>query len=379
MDQNIKSILEICDEFLKIPSTVGHEKPFLKHMDEIAQNNNYETIINDNFLVVKPKIKNNNILFSVHIDRQGLILNDENKVEYATNYLKKVQNLPFKRDEQEDDEKLLVKHLNDSIENNPAKLTDDFLIMNLKDLKSLKFYREDGFLFLERLALRYVRENITSYDKETGEKFNTYKTTRYDTIWDEHIVTYKTNKPLKDEDKIFMLDSQIEIFDNMFSAQIDNVISAAVIFYLIKNNQLNCEVIFTTKEEMGESYNSVIDYLKKEEQTKKLIVLDTSPYADFRDKDEGFLTLRYGDERGGFSTELVNNIKSLLEENKISFDFKPSFMGRTELGKVADFTKGKINGTTLQIPSMNYHTTYETATLKSLENYYKIIKILAQS
>ena len=51
-------------------------------------------------------------------------------------------------------------------------------------------------------------------------------------------------------------------------------------------------------------------------------------------------------------------------QNKIRS--KPYSLGRTELGRLVAETSGQINGTTLQIPSTNYHTPNETASLSSI-------------
>lgn len=376
MNKDTNRILEIADEFLTIPSTVGNEKPFLEHMNKLAKKKGYNTIIRNNYLTIKPKDKNCDKLFSIHIDRQGLITNDENKIEYGANLMKKKCNLSFRREEQEEYEKELKEKLNQYLKNFKVYLDDIFLRFK-SESDSINFFRQDGPNDAEKIALRYVKENVISYDEVSGKKLNRFKVMRYDLDWKNHSIYFTLdNTPSKNEKK-FMLESSISIFENKFSGQIDNVISAATIFYMIESATLEQEAIFTCGEEFGNSHHSIIDYYKEFDiKNKNLIILDTSPYADFIDKDEGFLVLRYGDERNGFDQELTNEIKKKLEIENIAFEFKPSFMGRTELGKVSKETKGLINGTTLQIPTTNYHTTYETATLASLRNYFKIIHML---
>jgi putative aminopeptidase FrvX len=41
-------------------------------------------------------------------------------------------------------------------------------------------------------------------------------------------------------------------------------------------------------------------------------------------------------------------------------------LGRTELGRLATASNGEINGTTLQIPTTNYHTPNETAAIDAI-------------
>lgn len=379
MEKNIKRIFEITNEFLKIPSTVGYEKPFLDHLEKKAKKLKYNIQREKEYLVIKPKNKNTipKLLFSTHIDRQGFITNKENKIEYASYYIKRTQKIPFKREELIVDETILKNEIEEKLK---AKVFIDNAFFRIKSntINNVKFFVLDGFESFEKLALRYIKEKITSYEPETKKKLNNFQLIRYDIDSQKHIATYDANKKPNKEDKVFMLNSKIETNENKFFAQIDNVISSAVLFYLLETTNFQNEIIFTTKEEIGQSYLCVTDYInnKKEKTHPKLIVLDTSPYENFNNKDTGFLTLRHGDERGGFDNNLVEEIKNILEKNKIPFDFKPSFLGRTELGQTSKKTNGKINGTTLQIPTTNYHTTYETTTIESLKNYLKSIEEL---
>ena len=52
---------------------------------------------------------------------------------------------------------------------------------------------------------------------------------------------------------------------------------------------------------------------------------------------------------------------------------KPYPLGRTELGRVAAATAGAINGTTLQIPTTEYHTATETASLSAISAVIRLL------
>lgn len=374
MDE-ISRIINIIDEFLEIPATIGYEIPFLDYLNKKISKLGYKTTLNPDYLHIKSKKSKAKYIFSVHIDRHGLIKNKENELEYAAFYWKKKKQLQFKREEVEQLEEEFIENLNLSQIEFKANLVGDLLRFTNHEGLDLKFTRQGTTDFFEKVALRHVKEDISSYNPITGKIINTLTTKRYNLDIKNKLITYDIDLKLKPEDMVFMLHSRIEQNQNLISAQLDNVISAAVLYYILETTQFNQEIIFTTKEEIGQSYLGVIEYLKNKKDLK-LIVLDTSPYSDFKGKKDGFLTLRYGDENGGFNSELVENIKKTLEKEEISYDFKPDYMGRTELGRISTETKGKINGTTLQIPTLNYHTTYETTTIESLENYLKIIKKL---
>jgi hypothetical protein len=52
---------------------------------------------------------------------------------------------------------------------------------------------------------------------------------------------------------------------------------------------------------------------------------------------------------------------------------KPYPLGRTELGRIISATDGQINGTTLQIPTTEYHTATETASLSAIAGVLKLL------
>lgn len=332
MNIDVNKILKICDDFLQVPSVIEFEKPFLDYLNLKAKNLGYQTILKNNFLVVKKKINSqieSKYLFSAHIDRHGLILNDDKQIENCSFYFKKKYNLKFTRD------------------------TPDFYLS---------------------AAQRYTNVNISSFNEILGKIFNKFKTLRYNLDWKNKLVTFNLNKNLTSDDKIFMFNSNIILKDNLFFGQIDNVISVAVMFYILENFDFTDEMIFTTREEIGKSWECVDEYVRDYDKFNlKLVVLDTSPYENFNGKDKGFLVLREGDENGDFDLNMVEDMKLFLNSNKIPFYFKSKTNGMTELGRVSSESKGKINGITLQLPSLNYHTTYETSTIESLENYTKVI------
>lgn len=84
---------------------------------------------------------------------------------------------------------------------------------------------------------------------------------------------------------------------------------------------------------------------------------------------------------------------NICKKHKISYEYKDAYLkernqeaikeglpknslGSTELGRIIFATKGAIQGTTLQIPTINYHTTNETARAKSITQAIKILRNL---
>lgn len=375
--KDTEEVLRICNEFLSIPSVIGHETPFLRYLEEKIRQLGYSTLLKEDHLIINPYTEKSGLLFSVHVDRHGFIRKQDNSIEYIAFDMKKKKGIKFKREEIEEDEKELVEELSKHLPHFQVTLLKEYLRFKSAE-HDLKFTRQGGESFFEKVGLRYTGENIVSYNEKTGNKINEFRITRHDISPEKKKVNFEVDKPLSNNDKIFMLKPFLKIDNDKFYGQIDNVISAAVIYYFLKNYEVSSEIIFTTKEETGESYEQVLDYFNKGKKDMRLAVLDTSPYGDLTEREKGFITLRKGDERHGYDSVLVEEIREKLANKKISFDFKPSFIGRTELGKVSEMTKGKVTGLTLQLPTTNYHSNYETATLKSLENYMEAIEILVK-
>lgn len=379
MANQIDEILGICKEFLKIPSPIGYENHFLDYLNSKIKKLGFDTILSDMYLVVKPRnmTQKPRYLFSVHVDRHSLIRNDDNKIEFLANYFKKKLGLSFKREEIEEDEHRLVYQLNGTQKNYDVSLTDKYIRFK-NDSCDLKFQRLGGESFFEKIGLRYMRDDVVSFNvSNLAKPMKEHKIVAYYSNYKKKEVLFDFENKITKDENIFCFSNEITRRNNLVSGQIDNVISAAVLYYLLENTNFNCGVIFTTKEEIGQSFDSICDYINEcGEEKVSMITLDTSPYLNFDDLEDGSLVLRYGDEREGFDKKMTEGIKKELENLNIPFSFKPSFEGRTELGAVYRKSKGKIQGTTLQIPTIYYHTSYETCTIESLKNYLRIIEKL---
>lgn len=368
---SITRIIKETENLLKIPSPIGFENHFLKSLELISKKEGYNTILKKNYLVVKPTKKTNKI-FSIHIDRHGLIVNDK-KVEYLANYWKNKLKIPYKIDKEIPMHNKIIKLLSQSLKNFKISEDSEKIYIEEKNGIALRYIKEGGKDFFEKIAMRHTGEELIGYDKNM-KKVSNYTSIRYDISVKDKLVTFDLNKKINSNVKHLTFNQKLKKDRNKIYGQIDNVISCAIIINLIKRKQLNQEVIFTTQEEIGKSWIPVVDYMKN--NSNKLIVLDTSPYENFESKIEGFLVLREGDENGKFEPVLCQEIQKFCKKNKIPTHLKSSLIGMTELGRVSFETQGRINGTTLQLPTINYHTSYETCMVKSLENYMKVISLL---
>jgi len=175
--------------------------------------------------------------------------------------------------------------------------------------------------------------------------------------------------------------------DNLISAQLDNVISVAIIIYMYQLGYKGT-AFFTASEEAGKSWRFLLEWFRRFNiTTKELLVLDTSPYKHLNDINSLDIVLRNRDENAVFKSPLKNQMKNIAIKENIKYHFKDAYLknkmmqenkksslGVTELGRLIHATKGEIQGATLQIPTIGYHTIEETTSIRSVESIITILK-----
>ncbi|MDD5331411.1 MAG: hypothetical protein PHE43_01130 [Candidatus Nanoarchaeia archaeon] len=344
----IQPIINKLEEYVQIPSVVRYEDSFRNHLSEDFANLGCDIKFDERFLIISKKNIRNPKVLTAHIDRHGIVINSNLDFEYAAFNANKF----YKKD-------------------NPS---------------SEKMFQEAGKRFLNCLVYSYwIRNRLEEgfvksfdYDLET-------KTLKFDV---DGIKKLESNLPVS-----YL--SNLKINGPFIDSQIDNAISIALIYQLVKDGY-DGNIIFSTEEEIGNSWKYVLKALEKLNlSTKEIINLDTTPYTE-RDKIEnGLVVLRNKDQHGVFNPNLVRFLKNKCDELLIPYEMKDEFiegqnkklvtegqkpkkLGTTELGRIVEETKGDINGATIQIPTFNYHTNNETASIKGLENFYRLVsKVLS--
>ena len=179
---------------------------------------------------------------------------------------------------------------------------------------------------------------------------------------------------------------RLQVVDGFASAQLDNVLSAAILIYLFRCG-FQGTALFTAQEEAGRSWRYAYSwFLSHHLTTQRLIVIDTSPYHNREAATAQQLVLRRKDASGAFAEGITKEIEQKCQELGITYSYKDAYieaqnlqrskplsLGRTELGRVAVASKGQVNGTTLQIPTTGYHTPNETASLASIDAAIRLL------
>lgn len=180
---------------------------------------------------------------------------------------------------------------------------------------------------------------------------------------------------------------RLRVENGLISCQLDNVVSAALIIYLFRKG-FQGTGLFTAQEEIGRSWRYAWAWFQREEiSTQRLLVLDTSPYATREDADAQQIALRRKDANGDFSPSMTQELANRCEQLGLSYGYKDDYiaeqnrtrsrpypLGRTELGRIVAATGGDISGSTLQIPTTEYHTATETASVHALEGMLKLLQ-----
>lgn len=328
-------------EYLAVPSVVGHEKTFSQYLEEDFNNLGLTVQQHEGVLEITGANPSSAII-SAHIDRHGLISIGNGQYAYAAQHVRR------------------QKYNEDS---NPTKKT------------------------LEAIADRFEDERVFAYNPETGNRLG------------EGVI-----KPcedcMNDGDSLFTVEGMEAMPKNtpvayarsaksngkLLRGQIDNVVSLGVIYVLFQNG-FQGTAFLTSEEEIGKSWVHLQNCLEKKKiESQDLIIIDTSPYRETDQVNNNMVVLRNRDKSGIFNEDLVSTIKKRCAYLSIPFQMKDEYflekglgipdLGSTELGRIVENTNGKWSGATVQIPTIEYHTSYETTTRGCIESYYALLQSL---
>jgi len=335
---------DILKQLIRVPSVTGHEHSFFMFLKRELEDLNIAIEYYDGVLVAKGKEPTSGYI-SAHADRHGLICTGHNEFQYAA-YIAK----------------------------NQSSLAE-----NLNKEQVLKNFEK-----------RFTTQKIQAYEPWSGSYLG------MGTIENAFLCERRENIifQINDFDHLFpgtpiAFMDKLEIDDEIISAQLDNVLSVALLVYLYHQGYQGT-AFFTASEEAGKSWRFLLDYFRRFEiSTNELLVLDTSPYKTMEDLKNIDVVLRNRDENGYFRSPLKTKIKKIAIKNKIKYHYKDEYLknimkqnniktplGITELGRIIHASKGQIQGTTLQIPTIGYHTVKETAKRESVDSILLILRKL---
>lgn len=326
-------------EYLAVPSVVGYEKNFTRFLK--ADFEKLGLVVKEHDGLIEVSVENpNSLIISAHIDRHGLISVGKNQYGYAAEYVKEIK-------------------------------------YNEVSIATHKL--------LQAVGARFNGEEVIAYDPETGNKLG------------EGVISVFGPQAINDS-CIFSIDGMREIPINMpvayartaisdgytLQGQIDNVVSLGVIYTLFQNGYQGTALL-TCEEEIGKSWVHITNWLVNQKiETQELFIIDTSPYRESAPVEAGMVILRNRDKSAVFNPDLTAKIKQRCTELLIPFQFKDDYLttlgtdvcglGSTELGRIIQNSNNRWSGTTIQIPTTEYHTSHETTSRESIERYYSLLQ-----
>jgi hypothetical protein len=342
---NLEGLVDLLKELLRCPSVVGAEHSFFRVLQRTLEERGAKVTWYEGLLVAQGDEPESS-LFSAHIDRHGLICTGPDEFQYAA-----------------------------------------FVAGGRSDLLGNSVSEQ----MMARVADRFRSLPVWAYEPWSGAYLGT------GTVLDAHVCPYRNNLVFEVEGLSHLvagtpvaLRDALRQVDGRLVGQLDNVLTAAILVHLFGIGYRGT-AFFTAQEESGRSWRYLLEWFRRfGSSTRKLIVLDTSPFPDVGSADAQQVVLRWRDANAEFDPETTAALERCCRELGHSYLFKDRFVeernrravergdrphsiGSTELGRTMMASEGWVGGTTLQIPTTGYHTMEESAAIASCEAFLAIL------
>lgn len=138
----------------------------------------------------------------------------------------------------------------------------------------------------------------------------------------------------------------LRIDQGCFVAQLDNVLSAAILVHLFEIG-FQGTAFFTAQEEAGRSWRYLLEWFRRfGGSTNHLIVLDTSPYPTRLETDRQRVVLRRRDANAAFNEGLTHELEDLCHARHIAFSYKDRYLAEQNQALMAAGRPAKSLGST---------------------------------
>jgi putative aminopeptidase FrvX len=333
-DEFLDEFLDLLRNLIREPSVVGAEDSFFRVLLRELQELDLKLTYYQGILVAQGS-EPRSLILSAHIDRHGLVCTGPNEFQYSA-----------------------------FLAANRGEQTGDSVSEQM----------------MEALQDRFGGQRVQAHLPYTGTYLGQGR------ITGSYICPHRNNLIFEIDGLAFLqpgtpvsfLD-RLALRDGCVSAQLDNVLSVALLVFLFRQG-FQGTALFTAQEEAGRSWRYALAWFRRQQiRTERLLVLDTSPYPTREAAEAQDLVLRHKDATACFAPEITAELAAKCAELGIRFSYKDAWvearnegrarklsLGRTELGRLIEASGGEIRGTTLQIPTTGYHTASETASLDSI-------------
>lgn len=341
--------IDLLKLLVRQPSVVGAEHSFFRILQRELEERGAKVTWYEGLLVAQGSDPFST-MFSAHIDRHGLVCTGPNEFQYAA-----------------------------------------FVSANRTDLLNNSVSEE----LMSKVTERFNHEEVYAYEPWSG----VYR--GKGVIKKSYVCEFRNNL-------IFEIDGlesvvagtpiafkdQLNIIDNRLEGQLDNVISAAALVHIFSLG-FKGTAFFTAQEEAGKSWRYLLEWFRRfGGSTNRLFVVDTSPFPNIEAANKQHLVLREKDANATFNQDSTELLEKLCKQNKVPYLYKnryvesenskraaqglpPNSLGSTELGRIIAASNGLVDGTTIQIPTIGYHTMHESAAVESVDAFLDMLKVVS--
>ena len=347
----ISRIVAKTNEYLDAPSVVGHEAPFLDHLARDFRAAGLGVTRQRNLAIIDTG-KSGPIFFA-HIDRHGAVMDNEGTARFAAYAVKSDK-------------------YNETVAPTAA--------------------------FAARLDERFRGETMYAYDRRTGGRlaYAVIQGIKLHESLQQIIFRFDAMPPLPAGTPIAFARQQARETGAAVSGQLDNPLSAAMLRVLTETG-LRGRIVFAAEEEIGRSAAHILSWMSDNVGAwNRCIVVDTTPFDDTAALDAGTVILRNRDAHAAFDPALTAATQSLASELGLPFAFKDKLieaqnaeavrqgnpekgLGMTELGRMIMLSGGEVTGTTVQVPTVGYHTNHETTSRRAIRNTARLLLELSRA
>ena len=337
--------LQLLALLIRSPSVVSAEHSFFRVLQRELEERGARVTWYEGLLVAQGN-QPQSLMLSAHVDRHGLMCTGPNEFQYAA----------FVSGSRSD---LLGNSVNEQFK---KKIVSRFPAHKVYAYEPWSgSYRGSGMI--DRAYICEYRNNVIFEVKGL-----------------EHLVA---GTPVAFQDTL-------KITEQALVGQLDNVISAAALVYLYETG-FQGTAFFTAEEESGKSWRYLLEWFRRfGGSTNQLVVVDTSPFPDFKAASQQHLVLRNKDvnaefnkaftaelaqlcQQSGFTTQCKDEYVENFNKELIAKGEEPRSIGSTEMGRIIDASQGLVDGTTLQIPTSGYHTVEESAPIASVQAFLEVL------
>ncbi|ETI60753.1 peptidase M42 [Marinomonas profundimaris] len=341
--------IDLLKLLVRQPSVVGAEHSFFRVLQRELEERGANVTWYEGLLVAQGS-EPFSTMFSAHIDRHGLVCTGPNEFQYAA-----------------------------------------FVSANRTDLLNNSVSEE----LMSKVTGRFNHEEVFAYEPWSG----VYR--GKGVIKKSYVCEFRNNLIFEIEGlegvvagTPIAFKDQLQLVNNRLEGQLDNVISAAALVHLFDHG-FKGTAFFTAQEEAGKSWRYLLEWFRRfGGSTNRLFVVDTSPFPNVESANEQLLVLREKDANATFNPDSTQLIQTLCEQNGVSYLYKNRYvekenakrasqgltansLGSTELGRIIAASNGLVDGTTIQIPTIGYHTMHESASVDSVDAFLDMLKVVS--